>query len=600
MPQTLTNIKLSRLVEGKEINARSDAKKVPIEDLIASIGAHGLMHPLVGRELADKPGWYQIGDGNRRLRALKKLHLKANSHEVPVIVVDGDTDLEEVALALNVARVNLHPVDEYCRYKLFIEKGWAPEQIARRFGVNEKWVKQRLQLAKLAPQLLDLWRAGKLDAEQAKALSASTDWMRQVAVWTNAAKDQWLSRPQTLRQDVLRAVGKQDTAEFKLVGAEAYEAAGGTYSDDLFSDQRLVLDTDLLARMAENILQRECVLLREHGWQWAETEKSGGFSEYELVDHDLISWATGDEAGELSMASFAERRRILEAIHDRALTDPNARAQAGVLVDVEADGSIRRRYFVDRPPPEVNAEEEQGSEESSELGEPSEAREASPVSASVEPQASQPRINFALRERMSEILTVAVSRALIRTPRVAVAALIATLQVGIDSPFSLSPLRIKTDPWDGVYKPAEDTDTRWWRTFEAALATTEFADRMLGLLVSKTIDLRHPKYDDRQWSDRERREMTRTLRAALDIETDIYDLFDPKDYFNRLTIAQISDVLRSELKSSSRLGENFVQSEVLPTGKAGLVALAATRAKEAKWLPEELREPRHPGPRAVS
>src|SRR5580700_2068298 len=114
MPQTLTNIKLSRLVEGKEINARSDAKKVQIEDLIASIGAHGLMHPLVGRELADKPGWYQIGDGNRRLRALKKLHLKANSHEVPVIVVDGDTDLEEVALALNVARVNLHPVDEYC------------------------------------------------------------------------------------------------------------------------------------------------------------------------------------------------------------------------------------------------------------------------------------------------------------------------------------------------------------------------------------------------------------------------------------------------------------------------------------------------------
>jgi hypothetical protein len=119
-------------------------------------------------------------------------------------------------------------------------------------------------------------------------------------------------------------------------------------------------------------------------------------------------------------------------------------------------------------------------------------------------------------------------------------------------------------------------------------------------LVSKTIDLRHPKYDDRQWSDRERREMTRTLREALDIETEIYDLFDPKDYFSRLTIAQISDVLRSELKSSSRLGENFVQSEVLPSGKAGLVALAATRAKETKWLPEELREPRHPGPRAVS
>jgi ParB/RepB/Spo0J family partition protein len=579
--QTLTNVKLSRLVEGKEINARSDAKKVSIEDLIASISAHGLMHPLVAREIAEKPGWYQVGDGNRRLRALKKIHAKASGIEIPTIVVDGETDIEEVSLALNVARINLHPVDEYARYKVFIDKGWEAEQIAARFGVDEKWVRQRLQLAKLAPVLLDQWRVGKMDAEQAKALSASTDWMRQIAVWTNAAKDQWLSRPQTLRQDVLRTVGKQDTGEFKLVGAEAYEAAGGTYSEDLFSDQRLVLDTDLLARMAENILQRECVLLREHGWQWAETKKSGGFNEYELVDHDLTAWATGDEAGELSAASFVERRRILEAIHDRALTDPNARAQAGVLVDVEADGSVRRRYFVDRPPSDVNdesEEEEQGSEESSELGEPSEAREAISVSASGEPRSEPPRINFALRERMSEILTVAMSRALARNPKVAIAALMATLKGQIESPFARTPLRIKVSAWDGLAKP-DDSDHRWERNFIAALDTPEFMEQLLGLLISKTIDLRWPKYDDRHWSDRERANITNALRLALKIDDDLHELFDPTEYFTRLTIAQISDVLRSELNYSEG---------VLPSGKAALVALASEKAKEAKWLPGEL------------
>lgn len=580
MGQTLTNVKLSRLVEGKEVNARSDAKKVSIEDLVASIGAHGLMHPLVARELGEKPGWYVVGDGNRRLRALKKLHSKANSIEVPVIVIDGGDDLEEVALALNVSRINLHPVDEYCRYKLFVDKGWAPEQIASRFGVAEKWVRQRLQLAKLAPPLLDAWRAGKMDAEQAKALSASSDHERQIAVWTNAAKDQWLSRPQTLRQDVLRTTIKQDSAEFKLVGAESYEAAGGTYSDDLFSDQRLVLDTDLLARMAENILQRECVLLREHGWQWAETETSGKFNEYELVDHDLTAWATGDEAGALSMASYVERRRILEAIESRALNDPNARATAGVFVDVEADGSVRRRYFVDRPLQDVNAEEPEEREESSALGEPSEAREASPVSASVDP----PRVNFALRESLSEILTVALSRALARDPKVALAALLATIKGQIASPFARTPLRLKTNAWEGL-APSTDEDHRWERNFIAALDTPDFMEQMLGLLISKTIDLRHPRFDDRQWSDRERQNMIDALRAVLPITADLYDLFDPKDYFTRLTIAQISDVLRTELNYSEG---------VLPGAKAALVALASERAKEAKWLPGELREHEYP------
>jgi ParB family transcriptional regulator, chromosome partitioning protein len=578
--QTLTNVKLGRLVEGKEINARSDAKKVPIDDLVASISAHGLMHPLIAREIADRPGYYQVGDGNRRLRALKKLYPKANSHEVPVIAIDGDTDIEEVSLALNVARINLHPVDEYARYQVFIDKGWGVRSIAARFGVTEKWVLQRLQLARLAPSLLDQWRAGKMDAEQAKALSATPDHERQVSVWTNAAKDQWLSRPQTLRQDVLRTARKQDSAEFRLVGAEAYEAAGGTYSDDLFSDDRVVLDTALLERLAEDALQQECARLREDGWLWVETERSGELNEYDLVDHDLTAWATGDEAGALSMAGYGERRRILEAIQSRALNDPNARAMAGVLVDVEADGSVRRRYFVDKPQPsEVNPESEEEPEEreeSSALGEPSEAREPSPVSASVEPQ----RVNFALRERLSEILTVAVSRAMAREPEVALAALLATLKGQIESPFARSPLRIRTSAWEGLAKP-EDVDPRWERNFTAALDTPEFMQQLLALLISKTIDLRHPKYDDRQWSDRERKNMIDALRSRLSIEADVYDLFDPQDYFTRLTIAQISDALRSEL--------NYSEGS-LPSGKAALVALATARAKEAKWLPGELRE----------
>jgi ParB family transcriptional regulator, chromosome partitioning protein len=593
MPERIT-VKLSQLVPGP--NARADIKKINIDDLVASIGKRGLINPLIVTANGDGKK-YEVRAGGRRLRALAKLYKsQAKTFDVPVIVIPDDEAAESIALADNVVRVNLHPVDEYRQYSDLVAKGLAPAEIAAEFGTSERWVRQRLQLAKLAPPLLEEWRKGKMDAEQAKALSASPDHAQQIKVWTHGAKDQWLSTPRTLRQDVLRAVRKQDWPEFKLIGAEAYEAAGGTYSDDLFSDDRLVLNGDLVEQMVEAVLQQDCARLREDGWLWVHTENSGNFHEYELVDHDLTAWATGDEAGELSIASYVERRRILEAIQARALNDPNARAVAGVLVDVEADGSVRRRYFVNRTPEYHDHESDRNEdemdaagipaedrEESSALGEREREPEARSVSASVEPQSEPPKINFALRERLTEILTVALSRALARNPKVAIAALIASLKVTIDSPHSSPPLRIKTSAWEIIGPRDDEADHRWERNFEAALATPEFAEPMLALLISKTIDLRWPKLDyDRGWSERMRKEITASFRRALDLSQDIAELFDPAEYFSRLTIAQISDVLRHSLNYSEG---------VLPSGKAALVMLAVEKAREAKWLPEELREP---------
>ena len=100
---------------------------------------------------------------------------------------------------------------------------------------------------------------------------------------------------------------------------------------------------------------------------------------------------------------------------------------------------------------------------------------------------------------------MAVSRALAKRPEVAIAALVATLKCEIGSPFANTPFRVETKAWDAL-APEIEGDYRWGRNFEAALDTPEFTMQMLAVFVSKLIDLRHPRYDDRQWSDRQRSE----------------------------------------------------------------------------------------------
>ena len=175
-------IPLNKLIPSPA-NARKTGASVGIEELAASIAAHGLLQNLQVRD--GKGGKFEVVAGGRRLRALKLLAKSkaiAKSAEIPCHVLE-DEDAAEISLAENVVRLPMHPADQYDAFKAMADAGRGPEEIAARFGCSPTVVKQRLKLASVSPRLLASYRAEELNLDQLMAFTVSDDHAAQEAAW---------------------------------------------------------------------------------------------------------------------------------------------------------------------------------------------------------------------------------------------------------------------------------------------------------------------------------------------------------------------------------------------------------------------------------
>jgi hypothetical protein len=82
-------------------------------------------------------------------------------------VIDTANDAAEISLDEDVTRENLHPADEFERFReLSQDRGWGAEEIAIRFGTSAHVVKQRLRLGAVSPTLIQVYRDGGLTMDQ--------------------------------------------------------------------------------------------------------------------------------------------------------------------------------------------------------------------------------------------------------------------------------------------------------------------------------------------------------------------------------------------------------------------------------------------------
>ena len=105
-------------------NVRKTGAMNGIEELAASIEAHGLLQNLQVREAAS--GKFEVVAGGRRLAALKLLaKRKALAKDAPIgcNVLASDEDASEISLAENEMRQAMHPADQFEAFKALIDAG---------------------------------------------------------------------------------------------------------------------------------------------------------------------------------------------------------------------------------------------------------------------------------------------------------------------------------------------------------------------------------------------------------------------------------------------------------------------------------------------
>ncbi|MCX8954153.1 chromosome partitioning protein ParB, partial [Ruegeria sp. NA] len=198
---------------------------------------------------------------------------RADLAQVPVKVTDNPFVAEQWANAENTAREELDPVDEVRAYGKMAEKSLSVAKISNAFGVTEAHVHRRLALAGLPAAVLDALKAGEISMGLAKAMTVSTEEEKILEVLEQAKDCRWFSE-HDVRQALTSEAVSSTNRKAVFVGQEAYVKAGGTVTADLFANEVLFNEGEILDRLFAEKLAAEAEKLREaEGWDWVDTHE---------------------------------------------------------------------------------------------------------------------------------------------------------------------------------------------------------------------------------------------------------------------------------------------------------------------------------------
>jgi ParB family transcriptional regulator, chromosome partitioning protein len=166
----LLEVALDR-IERSPNQPRADFDEALLGELAASIAVHGVLQPVIVRNLAD--GSYQLIAGERRVRAARLAGLET----IPAVVRDASdgTDSLELALIENLQREDLNPIETAHAYRELIDRfGLTHDAVARQVGKSRVAISNSLRLLDLAPETRQAIIEGRISEGHGRALAAIT------------------------------------------------------------------------------------------------------------------------------------------------------------------------------------------------------------------------------------------------------------------------------------------------------------------------------------------------------------------------------------------------------------------------------------------
>ncbi len=165
------------------LQPRKDFARDALAELVESIRQHGIIQPLVVRDVG---GRHELIAGERRWRAAQEAGLT----QVPVISrVATDLEVLELSLIENLQRADLNPIEEAQAYaRLAGEFGMRQEDIAQKVGRSRAAVANSMRLLDLHEQVQAWLTQGLLSVGHAKVLLALKEPDEQRAVAETALR----------------------------------------------------------------------------------------------------------------------------------------------------------------------------------------------------------------------------------------------------------------------------------------------------------------------------------------------------------------------------------------------------------------------------
>jgi ParB family chromosome partitioning protein len=578
-------------------NVRKTGAREGLEELTASIAAHGVLQSLVVRKT--NRGKFAVVAGRRRFLALSALAeggTISGDAPVPCRVIPGSADATEISLTENVVRAPMHPADQFEAFRELIDGGSTPADIAARFGISEVAVKKRLKLARVSPVVFEAYRSGNLTLEQVQAFAVSEDHSAQERILSDL--EPWSDDPDDIRraltQDEIAATDKRA----RFVTVTAYENAGGAVTRDLFAEGDegiFLLDAALLDRLALEKLQLAAEAVRAEGWKWVEVHPELDYearshferrhpehlpmSEEAATEQKRLSeeyhtlFEAMQEDDEEASARLDEiEARINELEETESAYTPETRAVAGAIVTIGHNGEVDVVRGLVRP-------------------EDVPERIAEPKTANPE---GKPALSASLVQSLTEHKSGAVGASLREHPDIALAAVVHALAVNVfhsygnDSSLQISGKVTHLREGGTGAEAMEEAHSRWRSRIpsdEAALwpwCLSQEQDTLLRLLAycaARTVNAVQAKQDR---PDCQRITHANALAAALGL--DMRDWFTPtaENFFSRVSRTEILSAL-SEAKGTpaKRSWDKLKKSE--------LATLAEREIAGTGWLPQPLK-----------
>jgi ParB family chromosome partitioning protein len=634
---TVVEIALDRLKRSPRNVRRTPHSGAHIEALAGSIAAKGMLQKPVVEPERDEAGAFTgswlvtIGEGRRLAQVMRAGRGEIGADELVSCVVDLANDPEEISLDENVTREDLHPADQF---EAFLDQsqrlGRSAEEIAARFGVSPAAVRRRLRLARVSPALMAAYREGQIDLDALMAFAVSEDHARQEQVL--ASLPPYRVDPSYIRRLMTETKAPAHDRRAAFVGAEAYEAAGGTILRDLFTEDRggWFEDVPLLDRLALERLAGEAEALRAaEGWKWAEAhvdyphhlglarvypakverteaEQARMAALSEEYDGLLVKWDHLDEVPPDVAARLEEIDAELQAFGDGYAYRPEDVARCGLIVVLDYEGGLRiERGFLRPEDTALEAGDEDGGADDAEdrddaADDGRDPGDGPAGGADEEPEDAGAPLSAALVAELSAYRTAGLRDALSENPDAALRVTVHALALAVfcpGAPLTCADLRL-THTWLGNPAPGigeapamrriETRREAWTR--DLPQDPKALWDHVVGLDHDSLMALlahcvAHGVNAVHSW---ERRPgawgHADALAAHLRLDMTTTWAATAERYFARVTKARIASAVREAVSDEAA-------AKIADLKKPQMAEAAEALVAGTGWLPELLRTP---------